>query len=314
MEEGEWHTITLARHIEAELRARLFAGSSPPAAWPGNPAYTQRPESILVPGLDLRTFRADLERGQGGELEASDRRPPKFHAAHSSSALAVNTFGVFRRSPESLTLAGEGGFSSLEFEYPCPTGAGRGVANLDVLAQTDRCVVAVESKLCEFLRQKPAQFSPKYDRIVQASADRSWAVLFEDLKRKPDEYRHVDAAQLVKHYLGLRNKFANQKTVLVYLFWEPTNATRYDTYRVHAEEAAGVTERLAGSNVPVVAMRYSELWTSMARCQPRHVERLLSRYSFAVEHMVQQGRAATSRLTSAPDAPRSPSVRSGRRP
>lgn len=276
--------IALSRRIEAELRARLFAGSSPPAAWPGYPAYTQLPEGVLVPGLDLCSFKADLERGQGGELDVRNGKPPKFHAAHSSSALAVNTFGVFRRSPSSLTLAGQGGFASLEFEYPCPTGAGRGVANLDVLAQADSGVVGVESKLCEFLRQKPAQFSPKYDRIVQATADRYWAALFEDLRRTPEEFRHVDAAQLVKHYLGLRNTFKGQQTTLVYLFWEPTNATRYDPYRVHAEEAAAVTERLAGSNTPVVAMRYSELWSSMVPTQRRHVERLESRYSFAVEY------------------------------
>jgi hypothetical protein len=230
------HTTALSRCIEAELAVRLFAGSSPPAAWPGYPAYAQSPESVLVPGLDLRAFRTDLDRGQGGELQSEGGKPPKFHAAHSSSALAVNTFGVFRQSTAGLELAGESVFTSLEFEYPCPTGAGRGVANLDVVAQAKNCVVGVESKLREFLRSKPAQFSPKYDRVIESLADRSWTAFFQDLKRKPTALRHIDAAQLVKHYLGLRNTFKNQRTVLLYLFWEPTNATRHEAYRVHAAE------------------------------------------------------------------------------
>lgn len=282
MGERERRTTALLQRIQAELATRLFADSSPQAAWPGYPAYTQFPESVLVSGLDLRAFRADLERGQGGELVPVNGKPPKFHAAHSSSALAVNTFGIFRRSAKGLELVGEQAFSSLEFEYPCPTGAGRGVANLDVLVRSRNCVVGVESKLCEFLRPKHAQFSPKYDYVVQSLADRSWTAFFQDLKRKPNAFLHVDAAQLVKHYLGLRNTFRKQKTALIYLFWEPTNATRYDAYRVHAAEAAAVSERLAGSSTPVVSMRYSEIWASMAPSHPHHVAHLQRRYSFAV--------------------------------
>jgi hypothetical protein len=273
--------VTVARRVQAKLAARVFAGSSV-EAWPGYPTYVKRPESILVPGLNLSDFKADLERGQGNELRSINGKPPKFHAVHSSSALAVNTLGVFRRSPRTLALADRTAFTSLEFEYPCPTGAGQGIANLDALAQTAGGTDAVESKLCEFLRSTVASFSPKYDAVVASVADSAWAVFFEELKQKPRLFRYLDAAQLVKHYLGLRSTFPKGDLRLVYLFWEPTNATRYDAYRVHAEEVVAVATRFARSNMSVVPLRYAELWAAMGNSHPTHVGHLQRRYSFAV--------------------------------
>ena len=46
----------------------------------------------LVPGTDPAWFEAELDKGDGRELEG------KFKAAHSSSALAVNTFARFKTS------------------------------------------------------------------------------------------------------------------------------------------------------------------------------------------------------------------------
>ena len=274
--------MALHQQIQAALAKRVFSSPSPPDSWPGYAGYTRRAEDNFVTGLDLRSIKKDLNRGQGSELKAAKNRPPKFHAAHSSSALIINTLGVFRDCTTGLQLAGTTAFDTLEFEYPCPTGAGRGVANLDVIAQSEECVVGIESKLCEILQPKPAHFSSKYDPVVTSLADDCWAAFFHDMKRNPLVYRHVDGAQLVKHYLGLRNTFNRKRAKLVYLFWEPENATRHEKYRLHATEINGLTERLALSSIPLVPMRYSELWASIEQDKPNHVKLLRQRYSLVV--------------------------------
>ena len=73
----------------------------------------------LVPGVQPGMFEADLRRGKGGELEGRPGRPPKFHAAHSSAALAVNAFAPWTKEPRSLVLAGVPGFEEIRFEAPC---------------------------------------------------------------------------------------------------------------------------------------------------------------------------------------------------
>ncbi len=40
-------------------------------------------------------------------------------------------------------------------------------------------------------------------------------------------YRHLDAAQLIKHYLGLPNTFPGRDVTLLYLFWEPADAADF---------------------------------------------------------------------------------------
>ena len=54
--------------------------------------------------------------------------------------------------------------------------------------------------------------------------------MYQQLKRAPDLFNYLDAAQLVRHYLGLKTQaapggvHAGKRAVLVYLFWEPANA------------------------------------------------------------------------------------------
>jgi len=87
--------------------------------------YVSAPEENTLPGVELRQFAADLEQGDGNELQS------KFLAAHSSSALAVNCFAPFRDAIVDLSLQGAIGFVSLQFERKCPTGLkGRRAPNL----------------------------------------------------------------------------------------------------------------------------------------------------------------------------------------
>ena len=48
--------------------------------------------------------------------------------------------------------------------------------------------------------------------------------MFLSLRAEPEQYLFLDAAQLVKHYLGLNHTYPLKRRVLVYLYWEAANA------------------------------------------------------------------------------------------
>jgi len=276
----------LKAKIEKVLSDRVFAQNPLAKKYDGYPSYVQQPEQILVSGVDISAICKDLKKGGGSELTSHDGRPPKFHAAHSSSALAANTFGPYRNEPKRLTVGGHGGFTNLQFESQCPTGAGRGIANLDVLLKGNGVVLGVESKLIETLSRKRAQFSrKKYDKVFENNSKLNsvWRSVYDTLKDQEDLYTYLDAAQLVKHYLGLRQMFKKERVSLVYLYWQPLNAKSFSIYQKHADEIKDLMQRLSGADMPLLAISYPELWKEMASSNPDHVARLRERYEFSVE-------------------------------
>ncbi len=124
--------------------------------------YVTSTSQNLVEGVHLADFEADLRQGDGNEMEA------KFRAAHSSSALAVNTFAPFKANPAALKLPGGSGFSELSFERKCPHGLlGRRSPNLDVVASGTSGVVAIESKCLEPLTPHKAEFARAYEAEIR---------------------------------------------------------------------------------------------------------------------------------------------------
>ena len=273
---------TLKSKIQKALAERLFKQNPSPKAHSDNRSYVENPQDVLVKGVELSAFRADFDKGDGGELQPLPNRPPKFHAAHSSSALAANTFGLYRQNQGGLVVGGYSGFTALQFEFQCPTGAGQGIANLDVLLKGDDVVLGIESKLLEPLSKKNADFSDKYESVVTNHADPAWKSVYNALRKQKQLYVHLDATQLVKHYLGLRQKFNEERLSLVYLYWEPLNAKNLSIYQKHADEIKDLKERLSGTDTPLLAISYTELWEEMEASNPEHVARLRARYEFSV--------------------------------
>src|SRR5262249_22640920 len=82
--------------------------------------YCATPIDNLVATIPLGQARdacADLRAADGGELTAREAgQPPKFCAAYSSAALAINSFAVWREDPRSLVLPKHAGFDRLAFE------------------------------------------------------------------------------------------------------------------------------------------------------------------------------------------------------
>lgn len=257
------------------------------------PGYLDDWQDNLIEGVTPADFEEDLRRGDGGELVDGPTGPAKFRAAFSSSALAVNTFGPFRRQPTRLSLAGVTGFELVEFEYPCENGLIGGNPNFDLFGRTAATVVAVESKFLEPLRSRPASFSDQYARPFRgtpthpAVAEAPWANMYSRLRDDPQTYRYLDAAQLVKHYLGLIHAFPDRHRTLMYLYWEPSNATEFGPYRDLRREVADFATAVATCETRFVALSYPSLWREWQHNQSRtdlsaHLERLRQRYEFVL--------------------------------
>jgi hypothetical protein len=80
------------------------------------------------------------------------------------------------------------------------------------------------------------------------------------------EFEHLDAYQLVKHYLGLTNTFKETPSVLVYLYWEPENATECGVFERHRAEITHFAELVAEDPAcRFTALSYREHWGELER-------------------------------------------------
>jgi hypothetical protein len=276
--------MTIKKACKAVLKRALI--DTNPRVTVDENGYVEEARDNLIEGVTLEDFEADLSQGDGNELAG------KFRAVHSSSALAVNTFAPFKADPSTLWLPGGGGFSSLQFEKKCPHGVAgdRAPPNLDVIADGPVAVVAIESKLIEYLEPREAKFSPAYERDIQDWRRYGpWFREMTSLRANPARYRLLDAAQLVKHALGLARTFAGQRATLLYLFWEPSNHNDFSLFEEHKTEIMRFADAVRGAEPTFMAMPYSEVWqawerrTSPTNWLSSHVTRLRSRYEVKIK-------------------------------
>ena len=267
---------SLKNRLEWEIADRLFQKNTKARPYVGYPLYVADLEQILVPGVQKDAFEGDLAQGAGSELESQGVMPPKFQAARSSSALVVNTFGYYKKLPSELSCFGIDGFDDFCFEAKCPTGIS--VPHLDLLLTRGRDVFAVESKFLEPLERKEAKFAESYGSVVDKLADSQWKDVYQLLKRNSRHYQSLDAAQLVKHYLGLRNSFPNTDVNFFYLYWEPINSSEIPLFVRHASEVSDLVQRVEASHIPLKAITYRDVWLHLESTNPKHVDNLRSRY------------------------------------
>lgn len=255
--------------------------------------YVSNWRDNLIEGVSPDDVERDLGRGSGGELRPRGNAPPKFMAMHSSAALAANSFGPFRRFPARLHFLGRSDFTFVTFEYKPANGLGTQAPNLDVAMKAASLIVGVESKFLEPLSTHAARFSSRYRAPFVGGtgskkiAESPWTEAFELLRLEPRRYRYLDAAQLIKHYLGLMHSHGNESRALVYLYWEPLNAEELQPFKEHQSEIHDFAARVSGCDTRFVQMTYSKLWDSWLTSMTWegaavHVERLRARYEFSI--------------------------------
>jgi hypothetical protein len=255
--------------------------------------YVEDWAANLIDGVSTLDFEADLQEASGSELTEQPVRRAKFGAAFSSAALAVNVFGPFRHQPKRFAIAGVDGFEQARFEYLCPDGLQGMRPRFDFWALSPGIVVAVESKFLGTLSPREAEFSEEYippfvgTATASAIAEKRWMAVFRALRDDPKTYRYLDAAQLMKHYLGLKHSYPDRRRVLLYVFWEPTNAAEITEFRDHRREVVDFNQRVSGLESSFIALSYPDLWSeweshSTWSGMAEHISRLRARYSFAI--------------------------------
>jgi hypothetical protein len=149
--------------------------------------------------------------------------------------------------------------------------------------------VCVESKFLETLWPKKAKFADSYERAIKSLAEPEWAAVYRELKANLRRFGFLDAAQLVKHYLGMRNTLGNgnARQALLYVYWEPDNADEIEAYRRHREEVEYFTDAVSGGQIEFAARSYRQLWsewreTSTWDGMATHLSHLEKRYSFSI--------------------------------
>jgi hypothetical protein len=266
-------TDTVQRAKEAlwgryhELNPHIFVDSK---------GYIKNSKENLLQPEWMEFIKADYEEGGGKELEQ------KFRAVHSSAALAANHFARFKQEPGQLVILGQSGFNCVVLEKKLPTGL-RGIPpNLDVFFENRDSCIAIESKLLETLSLKPPHFSSSYNKERLPHCEPQWWNFIELARNAQEAY--LDTAQLVKHYLGLiyhlkKNKI-DKKPILLYLYWNPTNASEIEEYQKHDQKVKEFKDMVTGSSVEFISMSYPELWEVWSK-EPSladHAKKLMERY------------------------------------
>jgi hypothetical protein len=231
-------------------------------------------------------IRQDLSGKGGSELLARGNAPAKFEAAHSSACLAANVFGPWLIGREGVPFGGETFTGETHLEVECPSGLRGTPPTLDCLVDGPH-VLAVESKCTEPFHAHEANFKPAYRDAVAALAHPTWRAEYERLSEDRRRYRFLDAAQLVKHYVGLRRRFAGRPVTFAYLYWEPAGAPGVAACAIHTAEVREFACRVDDPDVRFVGMSYRQLWESWATdSRPawlrEHVAALRQRYDLTL--------------------------------
>jgi len=237
--------------------------------------YLANPEKNLLAGVIPEMIKGDYVKGSGNEWEG------KFRAIHSSAALAANTFGRWKADPHLLTFADCTEFDNIKLEAKCPTGLRGTPPNLDVLLKSTDTVIGIESKLLEPLTPTKPEFSNSYSKDRLPLCEDAWWALLESV-RQWWPASHLDAAQLIKHYLGLRHSYPDVNNVLlVYLYWKPLNAGKFEEYVHHKEKLDEFQSAVQHSDkVRFIALDYLQLWDDWEkdRNMAEHAKLLKKRY------------------------------------
>ena len=240
----------------------------------GRQVYTKNFDDNLFEPL-MPEVKSDFEEADGGEL-TGDPYPCKMQAIHSSSALGVNIFQYWKRINQVSAIAAACGFYSadnsssqginFEVKYPISEKFSRS-PNIDVVIKNSSEsrfeVFAIESKFSEaYSPGTHFGISPKYIELNKVWDD--IPNLFKLAKTiSPDDngFTHLHPAQLIKHILGLKEKFGKKKFRLLYL-WYDTIGTEGAKHHKEIEEFIKITKK---DGLHFHAMSYQDLIIKLAK-------------------------------------------------
>jgi hypothetical protein len=174
--------------------------------------------------------RSAFERADGGELDAKRPGEGNMHALHSSSAAACNLFHYWQAQSNLSPIARACGLPSsgterLDFEAKFPIGERfRRPANLDAAIRYRRGplkVSAVECKFCEPYGRPHTGLDPSYLAIPELwNGLPALRALASEISPQDARFRHLHAAQIIKHILGLSVNHGADGFRLLYCWYD----------------------------------------------------------------------------------------------
>lgn len=231
-------------------------------------------DDLFLAGVPSARILQRLEAAGGNEVASGKLAHPE-----SSAALAVNTFGWFAERPSLLPpLPGcghAGTTDRVEVEYcarfPWPGGRHPW---LDAAVFTNTHLIGVESKRYEPFRDtKSVSLSPAYDQPVWGENMKRYNAVRDALRSGALKFRHLDAAQLVKHAYGLvtEGRRLGMVPILFYVFAEPKQragqSISVEDLARHRAEIAAFAAAVTGDEVSIASASYLE-WLGTWRTSP----------------------------------------------
>ena len=243
-------------------------------------------QTLFLPGVPEAYIRERFAQAGGDEIGSG-----KFARPESSAALAANAFGWFVDRPVLLPplpgveVAGQIERIVIEFCARFPWSGGKHPW-LDVALISATHLVGIESKRFEpFRGAKAARFSAAYDRPVWGDHMHRYGAVRDALRAGVLRYRHLDAAQLVKHAYGLitEGRRIVRQPMLFYVFAEPApcggRPIAADDHRRHRNEIIDFGERVSGDDVAFDAASYREWLRGATGVAADHAAALIARFS-----------------------------------
>jgi len=219
--------------------------------------------------------RHDFEDAGGGELYG------KMNAVHSSSALACNFFDYWRNR-EKIHVAHALGIkeevSRIEFEKSFRTGLRGTPPHLDVVFTfLGQAIFAIESKFTEPYDKGKSKndfaksYFPNEEKLWEKAGLDLCQGVAEKMHRAQLRYQHLDAAQLLKHMLGLAKwgKESGKNWTLLYLWFNPGELGGAEAKRHKCEIKRFICavshDGKVGGGGKIRAMTYQELFANLSR-------------------------------------------------
>ncbi len=237
----------------------------------------------------LEEVECRFKKANGNELIDSDKA--KMRALHSSSAFCVNVFQYFLLKNNLLDIASGALDFKMNptkgvFEYKFPikgikTG-NRFPANLDFVIEGDDKLIAIESKFTEpygkvsgdsrLLKQSYLDPKSKYEFIINRFPMlKKWIDNWdtkeydENKKARVCPFNYLDAAQLIKHLLGLSSQTKEYK--LCYLYY----CIDSDEMNEHGKEVEDFKSHLDDC-IKFEAMSYQDFFSKLKLKGQEHKE------------------------------------------
>jgi hypothetical protein len=226
---------------------------------------SMNPEDNLLQNVaNWNIIKTEIGKGQGSELKADKNGRMKFCALHSSSALCVNNFAMFKQNHKDASFLQYSNFIEAVFEKKLSTGIS--TPNLDFYLKNSKTIIGIESKFTEYLTSKSDHTKENLSKYFMREELNFLPRLFDSIILNyincPDKM-FLNVAQLIKHSIGLLKNKGDKEAILVYIYWQPKrwdiNGAFQKIYEQHNKEIEDFAKRI-NKFITFKHLSYSDLW------------------------------------------------------